>query len=278
MSTGFDLASALSRLKFGRPLLIVDADEVLLRFVAGFDRFLAQRGLFLDLTSYRLHGNVKRRDDHTPVLDVEVTALLDEFRSDLDSLEFVEGAKESLHTLAADLDVVVLTNISPAQAVARSRNLRRFGLDLPIVANSGLKGETVRALAATAGRPSFFVDDIPQNLASAAQHASATMHAPAIIQVRNSIMASRPPPCTRDLKTPAPVSARRASTSWALLGILLGFVSSERTQLARRARAQQRIHKQAWASRVRVGPDAPPPTCLNWSAYKTVSHSVKQRS
>src|SRR5450755_270641 len=166
-----DLSTALSRLTAGRPLLIVDADEVLLRFVEGFDRFLDRQGLFLDLTAYRLHGNVKRRDDLKPILDVEVTALLDDFRRDLDWLEHVEGARDSLHALSRQLDIVVLTNISPAQADARRRNLEGFGLDLPVVANSGLKGESVKALAARSGRPSFFVDDIPHNLVSAAQHA-----------------------------------------------------------------------------------------------------------
>ena len=169
MSTEYDVLSARARLTKGRPLLIVDADEVLLRFVEGFDRFLSQRELFLDLTSYRLHGNVKHRDDATPILDVEVTALLDEFRRDLDWLEHVEDARTSLHALSSLLDIVVLTNISGAQAPARRRNLESFGLDLPLVANSGLKGESVKALASRAGRPSFFVDDIPQNLTSAAQ-------------------------------------------------------------------------------------------------------------
>lgn len=171
MSEGHDLSSALSRLTPGRPLLIVDADEVLLRFVAGFDLFLDRQGLFLDLSSYRLHGNVKRKDDGTPVLDVEVTALLDTFRRDLDWLENVEGARESLRLLSSKLDIVVLTNIAAAQAAARLRNLEGFGLNLPLVANSGLKGETVKSLASRAGRPSFFVDDIPQHLASAAEFA-----------------------------------------------------------------------------------------------------------
>ncbi|MGZ5937125.1 MAG: hypothetical protein ACXWLK_06975 [Rhizomicrobium sp.] len=166
-----DLSSAFDRLMPGRPLMIVDADEVLLRFVEGFERYLDRQGLFLDLSSYRLHGNVKRQYDRTPILDVEVTALLDDFRRDLDWLEHVEGARDSLHALSRKLDIVVLTNISPTQAVARLRNLEGFGLDLPLVANSGLKGEAVKALALHSGRPSFFVDDIPQNLASAAQQA-----------------------------------------------------------------------------------------------------------
>lgn len=169
MSALFDLGSAIARLRPGRPLLIVDADEVILRFVDGFDKFLRREGLFLDLTSYRLHGNVKRLDDGKPILDVEVTALLDDFRHDLDSLDVVEGAHEVLTALKPRLDIVVLTNISPAQATPRLRNLAGLGLDLPLVANSGVKGPAVKALTARSGRPSFFIDDIPQNLSSAAE-------------------------------------------------------------------------------------------------------------
>lgn len=171
MSAAFSVGAALSRLQPGRPLIIADADEVLLRFVAGLDRFLRERGLFLDLTSYRLHGNVRRNDDQTPILDVEVTALLEEFRSELDWLEIVEGARESLIALSDVAGIVVLTNITPAQAGARLRNLQKLGLDLPVVANSGLKGPAVRDLASHAQAPVFFIDDIPQQLASAAEHA-----------------------------------------------------------------------------------------------------------
>lgn len=166
MSDAFDIGSALRRITPGKPLLIVDADEVILRFVDGFDRFLRTGGLFLELTSYRLHGNVKRLSDREPVLDVEVTSLLDEFRRELDSLEIVAGAREAIDSLRPRLDVVMLTNISAGQAAPRVRNLAAHGLDLPLVANSGLKGPAIKALTARAGRPAFFVDDIPQNLAS----------------------------------------------------------------------------------------------------------------
>ncbi len=171
MSTTFDLSSAIANLTPGRPLLIVDADEVLLKFVDGFDKYLRREGLYLDLTSYRLHGNVKRVDDNRTILDVEVTALLDEFRRDLDSLEIVEGADDALRALKPRLDIVVLTNISEAQGIPRRRNLAGHGLHLPLVANSGAKGPAVRALSASAGRPVFFVDDIPQHLTSCADAA-----------------------------------------------------------------------------------------------------------
>ncbi len=171
MSAPFSIGAALPRIRRGRPLLIVDADEVLLQFVAGLDKFLRKQGLFLDLTSYRLPGNVRRLDDNSAILDIEVTALLEEFRSDLDWLEAVDGAQSAMAALAGSTSIVVLTNISPAQATPRVRNLLTLGLDLPLVANSGLKGPAVRTLANHAHAPAFFVDDIPQQLASATEHA-----------------------------------------------------------------------------------------------------------
>ena len=167
----YDVGEALRRLTPGRPLIIADADEVILKFVEGLDSFLRARGLYLDLSSYRLHGNVKRLADNVPVLDVEVTALLEEFRRDLDSLTLVEGARETLASFAGRADIVILSNIVPAQALARRRNLVAHGLDLPLVCNSGAKGPAVKSLASRAGSPSFFIDDIPQHLASAAEHA-----------------------------------------------------------------------------------------------------------
>ena len=170
MSEPFGIARAAATLAPGRPLVIVDADEVILRFVAGLDRFLKDRSLYLDLTTYRLHGNIKRADDGSPLLDVEVTALLDEFRRDLDTLEAVEGASESLKEVATRANVVVLSNVTRAQAVARVRNLSAHGLNYPLVCNSGPKGPAVRDLSVRAGT-SFFIDDIGPHLTSVATHA-----------------------------------------------------------------------------------------------------------
>lgn len=175
MSATFGIGAALALLTPGRPLVIVDADEVVLRFAGGFDRFLRRQDLFLDLTSYRLHGNVKRTSDRTPVLDVEVTALLEEFRRDLDGLEAVDGARETLAALGGEAGIVVLTNITPEQGAARARNLKALGFDFPLVANNGPKGPAVRQLANHAAATAFFIDDIPQQLASAAECAPDVM-------------------------------------------------------------------------------------------------------
>ena len=168
MSGRFDVGNAAAHLARGRPLLVVDADEVLLKFVDGFDRFLRVQGLYLDLLSYRLHGNVKRITDDASVLDVEVTALLDEFRRDLDSLEMVDGARDALSRLSLECNIVVLSNVTPEQAISRLRNFAAHGIAFPLVSNNGPKGPAVKALAAYSGKPVFFVDDIPQHLASVA--------------------------------------------------------------------------------------------------------------
>jgi FMN phosphatase YigB (HAD superfamily) len=152
-----------------RPLLIIDADEVLLLFADGFDKFLAPHGYYLDFSSYRLFGNVRRKDDNAALSDEQVTKLLDEFREIFDSLAPVEGALEALAELAPHLEIVVLSNMTPSQAPPRLRNFAAHSLALPLVINSGPKGPAVHALAGRAGNPVFFVDDIPQHLASAAE-------------------------------------------------------------------------------------------------------------
>lgn len=164
----FDVGSAIDGLTPGRPLIVVDADEVILRFVDGFDRFLRSQALYLDLCTYRLHGNVKRVADKAPVLDVEVTALLEDFRRELDNLEFVEGATEALCDLSRHADIVVLSNIATVQGAARRRNLERLGVPYALVCNTGPKGNAVKDLSSRAGRPVFFIDDIGQHLASVA--------------------------------------------------------------------------------------------------------------
>ena len=144
---------------------------MILRFVHGLDRFLRDRSLYFDLSSYRLHGNIKHIEGDSAVLDVEVTALLEEFRQDLDWLEPVEGAADALRLISRQANIVVLSNVPEAQAGARTRNLASCRMDFPLVCNSGPKGPAVKELSARAGRPVFFIDDIGPNLVSVAESA-----------------------------------------------------------------------------------------------------------
>lgn len=172
-----DLTSAIAAIKPGRPLIATDADGVLLQFTACFERWLGDRGFYLDLTRYRYEGAIRRRDDRSRLLDVECMALIDEYRSDLDDLDPVEGACEALAELADVASVVVLSNVNATQAKARLRNFARLGLGYPLIANDcgggylADKGAAMRALAAHARAKTFFIDDIPSNLADVAKAA-----------------------------------------------------------------------------------------------------------
>ena len=173
----FDLSTALAAIVPGRPLVVTDADGVLLCFTGGLEKWLRKRGLYLDLTSYRLEGSIRRLDDNSRILDVEFVALLDEFRSDLDHLDAVEGAIEALAELAEVANVVVLSNVNRDQAVARWRNFETLGIAYPLIANDAGegfmagKGKAMKALAARAGAKTFFIDDIPANLIAVGEEA-----------------------------------------------------------------------------------------------------------
>ena len=172
-----DLTSAIAAIPPGRPLIVTDADGVLLQFTGCFARWLEVRGLYLDLTSYRLEGGIRRQDDKSRLLDVETMALVEEYREDLDHLDAVEGACEALAELAEVASVVVLSNVNAIQAAARLRNFAKLGIAYPLIANDSGggyladKGAAVRALAAHARAKTFFIDDIPSNLADVAKAA-----------------------------------------------------------------------------------------------------------
>lgn len=167
--------TGLPALVAGRPLIVVDADEVLLRFLAGLEAYLPGEGLYLDLKTYQLTGNIRRISDGTPLEQAAVTSLLNAFHASAGlDLSPVEGASEALADLSRHAQIVVLTNIPPDLAERRRANLRAHSLDYPVVSNAGLKGAAFAALAAAAAAPAVFVDDIPHHHASVAEHRPGT--------------------------------------------------------------------------------------------------------
>ena len=108
-----------------RPLLIIDADEVLLLFADGFDKFLAPHGYYLDFSSYRLFGNVRRKDDNAALSDEQVTKLLDEFR---EIFEFAgaggrrPGSTRGTGAAPRDCRVVEHDAVSGAAKIAQLRS------------------------------------------------------------------------------------------------------------------------------------------------------------
>ena len=155
-----------------KPLIISDADEVLVQFAAGLDHFLRSRELYFDISSFAITGNVKRLSDDVAIEGDKVQDLLKTFfRERTEHLPAVPGAAEALGALSERAQVIVVTNVPLGQREARIRGLRGVGMDYPVIANIGLKGAVVRQITKDFQAPVFFLDDIPHNIASVAEHA-----------------------------------------------------------------------------------------------------------
>lgn len=155
-----------------RPVLAVDADEVLVHFARHLQRFMAAKGFLLDLSAYRLDGAVTRASDGLEATAQEFRALFNGFfREEVGRQELVAGAAETLRALAEDPEVsaqvLVLTNVPQAQRAARIANLAAQGVDYPLVANVGGKGRALRFLWDHTRGPVVFIDDSAHQLSSA---------------------------------------------------------------------------------------------------------------
>lgn len=157
-----------------RPVIVCDADEVLVKFIAGLETFLTGRGFHLDVSSLAIHGNVRHGPEGDVVARDHVTELLQAFFAEgTETLEPVDGAADALASLSAHAEIVILSNVPAQDSQKRSRNLRSHGMDYPLIPNEGVKGPALAAIAARAqGQPIFFIDDLPHNLKSAAEHAA----------------------------------------------------------------------------------------------------------
>lgn len=144
----------------GRPLFIVDCDEVILHQAGPVSEWLAaEHGIDQPLSGrgacYRLDG--------ASVPASELGRLMRLFaETQLHRQTLVEGAKEGLAALAAFGDVVILTNIPAIFHKARVEQLARHGIRYHVQCNSGLKGSAVVKLIECYQPPSStFIDDHP---------------------------------------------------------------------------------------------------------------------
>lgn len=152
-----------------RPLIVCDADEVLLQFMVGLERFLGTRGCYFDLQSFRIHGNVKSAATREPVADDEVSKLLSAFfDEDTGKLDVVPGAAEALKDLSRTAQIVILSNLPERSREARIANLAGHGIPYPVIAGSGPKGLILKEMLQGFERDVVFIDDLPPHISSVA--------------------------------------------------------------------------------------------------------------
>ncbi len=161
-----------------RPLLLLDADEVLLRFVERLEQYLLSQGVELRLTSFKLSGNIYPLGGETPVPGEQVRDhIAGFFDACVDDVPLVDGALSSLNRLRDHYQIAILSNVPSRCRARREASLRAQGLDFPVIANKGDKGPGAREMADAVRAHTVFVDDLPP------QHASVAAHAPDIHRV-----------------------------------------------------------------------------------------------
>jgi len=157
-----------------RPLVIVDVDEVLAKFMAGFERYVGRHGYEMRVDKFALFQNIypAGQADHVAI-ERGVELFNSFFEHGADDLEPAEGAADALANLSSRADVVILTNAPGHGREARSGWLRKHGFDYPLVINAGLKGPAAADLSRRTAGASAFIDDLLPNLESVAESAPA---------------------------------------------------------------------------------------------------------
>lgn len=156
----------------GRPLVAVDCDEVMVVFAAHVMEWLPATGHEMRLERYELEGAMFPLGETTPIGFDACIALLDRFfQEQTTGQRAIPGAVAALDRLAADMQVVILTNVPRFARDDRLKNVVELAMDFPLVVNAGGKGHALAWLADRAGAPVAFIDDSPRQLAHAAKHA-----------------------------------------------------------------------------------------------------------
>ncbi|MEO1291656.1 MAG: hypothetical protein AAFV62_02295 [Pseudomonadota bacterium] len=157
-----------------RPVFAVDVDEVVVDFANHLGEFVADRGLEMSLTEYKIDGAITRIADGQPLNRAEVGAEIDAFfRAEAENQRAVPGAVEALQAIAEHHQVVFVTNVPFHARDARISNLLGHGLDFPLIANSGGKGWVLRYLWDHSSGPMAYVDDAHLQLLSCEKRAPA---------------------------------------------------------------------------------------------------------
>ncbi|MBI1686662.1 hypothetical protein [Caulobacter hibisci] len=155
-----------------KPLVIVDVDEVLAQFMAGFGTFIERHGFELRVDRFALFQNIYRPGETEHLDLIAGRALFDDFfRDGGEDLLPAVGAADALADLSLQASVVILTNAPEHGRQTRARWLKTHGFDYPLVINSGPKGPSAAELAGRVEAPAVFIDDLLPQLESVAASA-----------------------------------------------------------------------------------------------------------
>lgn len=149
-----------------RPLLISDCDEVLLHMVAPFRDWLAEE----EGVEFRMVGNnfaqaMRWKESGELVGEKDIWRLLGGFfDTEMHRQTPIEGAIESINTIAHNADVVILTNLNDERQARRTQQLAEHGVHARVFTNQGPKGPALaRIMEEYQPHRAIFIDDLPQH-------------------------------------------------------------------------------------------------------------------
>lgn len=158
-------------LQANKPLLVFDADEVLVHFALPFSHWLKQQDWHLQLHDYNLLHAIKSANGQAAD-PAQMRILIDGFiDSQTRHQPATAGAAQCLAHLANHAQILILTNVPHHRKAERMLNLAEHAMPYPVIANHGPKGPALAHLARLTRAPIAFVDDNPDQIASAAEHA-----------------------------------------------------------------------------------------------------------
>ena len=149
------------------PLMIFDADEVLVHFAEPFATYIKKHNHRLHLTGYRLDNAIKKADtDEVADPDTAKDLVWGLINEETKSQPAAKGAPQALKKLQAYAQIIILSNVPHSVHDDRVANLKSLNMDYPLISNEGMKGPAVKEILKNHKSQSFFIDDNPYQVES----------------------------------------------------------------------------------------------------------------
>ena len=149
------------------PLMIFDADEVLVHFAEPFATYLKKHNHRLHLTGYRLDNAIKNaQTDAVADPDTAKDLVWGFINEETKNQPAAKGAPQALKKLRKLAQIIILSNVPHTVHDDRVTNLKNIGMDYPLISNEGMKGPAVKEILKNHKAESFFIDDNPYQVES----------------------------------------------------------------------------------------------------------------
>ena len=149
------------------PLMIFDADEVLVHFAEPFAAYIKKHDHYLHLTGYRLDNAIKKADtDEVADPDTAKDLVWGFINEETKSQPAAKGAPQALKKLQGYAQIIILSNVPHSVHDDRVANLKSLNMNYPLISNEGMKGPAVKEILKNHKAQSFFIDDNPYQVES----------------------------------------------------------------------------------------------------------------